>query len=105
MKFNLTTESQPPASPSCRLYEPEAIGPTPRRESTETCFFVCRETTANEKYQCFDKKIILDQNTFIGSPKVLIFFAHRRLLMSKKIKILCALRGSVVKKYTAYTSL
>ena len=35
MKFNLTTESQPPASPSCRLYEPEAIGPTPRRKRTE----------------------------------------------------------------------
>ena len=33
------------------------------------------------------------------------FFAHRRLPMSKKIKILCALRVSVVKKYTANTYL
>jgi len=33
----------------------------------------------------------------IGSPKVQIFFAHRRLPVSKNILILCVLRVSVVK--------
>jgi len=31
-------------------------------------------------------------------PRVQIFFAHRFLSMGKKIKYLCALRASVVKK-------
>ena len=33
-----TTETRPPASPSCRLYEQEAIGPTSRWEDTENFY-------------------------------------------------------------------
>ena len=33
-----TTETRPPVSPSCRLYEQEAIGPTPRWEGTENFY-------------------------------------------------------------------
>jgi len=33
-------ETQPPASPSCMLYEPEAIGPTARRAGDYRVFLI-----------------------------------------------------------------
>jgi hypothetical protein len=50
MKFDLTTESQPPAHRA-------AYAPVGEHRDV---FFFCWETTANEKHQYFDKKIILD---------------------------------------------
>jgi hypothetical protein len=40
-------ETQPPASPSCKVYELEAVGPTPQREHTEVKSFFMLQTLGN----------------------------------------------------------
>jgi hypothetical protein len=82
MKFDLTTESQR----------------TQRRN-----FFLPGDDGKRKTSMLWQKDNLRSEKIILGSPKVQIFFDHRRLPMGKKIKILCVLRVSVVKKYTANT--
>jgi hypothetical protein len=42
---------QPPASPSCKVYELEAVGPTPQRENAEEdIFFIAAERAAMKNH-------------------------------------------------------